>query len=240
MMKSLRTISLLTGFFLFLSLICVNTLQACTGIDLIITKITFTSLESDTYTYTYEIKNIGTESVPISEISLQNYVSTDAQGTNTKAAGGSKIDFNGSAGIIAAGASYTGTMGAYPNAVGNYPLHAYPYLIVDVFIYPGTECNNTNNRITGKIEVITTDNQKQHIADAAVNWNTDTKSFLVNHWSGRNASMLHYNVFSTSGIVLLSGNTAEGQTTSLSAIQSGTYIIYLSDGEKVYSKKIIY
>jgi hypothetical protein len=72
--------TLLTFAFSCLFLISGQHAQACTGIDVIITKITFTSITTDSYLYTYEIKNTGTQSVPLNQLSLQNYVATDAQG----------------------------------------------------------------------------------------------------------------------------------------------------------------
>ncbi|WP_018344995.1 T9SS type A sorting domain-containing protein [Cytophaga aurantiaca] len=223
----------------FLFLTSAQNLRACTGIDVIVTKITFTSITTDSYMYTYEIKNTGTQSVPLNQLSLQNYVATDAQGSNQKAAGGSNIVLSSNTGVIAAGATFTGTLGAYPNAVGTYPQSSYPYLFVTVSVYPGTECDNTNNTLVALIEMTTTGNQSKHTADATLIWNATTKSFLVKDWSGSSTS-LQYNIFNMSGTLCMSGFIEEELSTTLTSLQNGMYIIYITDGEKVYSKKIIY
>jgi|GEM_PF-5856758 hypothetical protein len=225
------------------SLLLFNYAQACTGMDVIITKITFTGITSDTYTYTYEIKNIGTTSVPLKEIALQNYVATDAQGTNEVAAGGSDIVLSSNTDMLAPGDTYTGTMGAYPNATGgSHPQSSYPYLIVNMSVYPDTECDVTNNNYSALVELpATTGVQSRHTTTATVNWNNDTKSFTVKDWAGSTGTtILQYTVISPSGMLVSSGKTAEEQSVILQALQSGMYIIYLSDGDNVYSKKIIY
>ncbi|HSY62389.1 MAG TPA: T9SS type A sorting domain-containing protein [Cytophaga sp.] len=240
MNKHVLSKTLLTFTLSYLFLLSGQQVQACTGMDVIITKITFTSITTDAYTYTYEIKNIGTQSVPLSQISLQNYVATDAQGSDQQAAGGSNIVLSGNTGVIAAGDTYTGTLGASPNAVGNYPQSSYPYLFVTVSVYPGTECDNTNNTLAAEIEMTATGTQSKHVADAALVWNTATKSFSVSNWSGGTSSALEYSIVTTSGTLAASGKTNEGQSVSLQELQNGMYIIFLSDGVSVYSKKIIY
>jgi hypothetical protein len=38
--------------------------------------------------------------------------------------------------------------------------------MVTVSVYPGTECDNTNNTLAAEIEMTTTGTQSKHVADA--------------------------------------------------------------------------
>ena len=233
--KTLLSVMLFTG-----GIIYAHCAAPCSNVDLTITKITFTSISSGGYNYDYEIKNIGTASITVSELALQNNVSTDEEGSTTQAAGGSDID-QSNTNTIAPGATFTGSMSASPTCCGGTGTSDYPYLIVSVSSYPTVECNTANNSITVKIEMpVTTGLQSSHVADASVNWNNDTKSFTVKSWSGNSAANLHYTVITSSGVQVFAGNTAEDQSVPLQGLHNGMYIIYLSDGDSVYSKKIIY
>lgn len=239
MNKHLLSKTLVSFIFACLYLISAKDAKACTGMDLVITKITFTYISSSDYTYTYEIKNNGTVAVPLNQITLQNYVATDAQGSNKYPAAGYGISQSPTE-EIAAGATYTGTLSANPNVSVPHPQSSYPYLAVVVSIYPGTECDNTNNAFVALIELTTTGVQSKHVADATLIWNTTAKSFSVSNWSGTNGNTLDYSIVSTSGSLVASGKTSEGESVPLQPLQGGMYIIYLSDGISVYSKKIFY
>jgi hypothetical protein len=60
----------------------------------------------------------------------------------------------------------------------------------------------------------------------------------ISNWSGSNGNLLEYSVIATSGTLVISGKTAEGQSVSLQALECGMYIIFISDGMSVYSKKL--
>lgn len=211
----------------------------CTGVDLIITNITFTSISSSAYNYNFEIKNIGTAAVTISEISLQNYVSTNGQIAGAQAAGGSSIAST-NMNTIAPNATYTGTMSAYPTCCGGGSSSTYPYLIVDVSSYPTTECDATNNRMSLTIAMPTSGTQSKIIINANVVWNSDAKNFTVNDWSGDQGTKLNYVVLTPSGTQVASGKTTENQSVPVQGLSSGVYILYLSDEVRMYSKKIVY
>lgn len=242
MIQYLRSVLLLTAVFSFLSIASSNQAHACTGHDLVINKITITSMyevpNAYVYVYTYEIQNIGTAPIALNQIYLQNYVSANQTFENNldEPSGGAQV--SQSTTELAAGATYTGTA-ELPVDKEN-PVSSYPYFITDVFLNSETECDINNNQYVDLIEVITTGAKKANIATANVYWNSDTKSFSVSDWSGSQAASLQYTVLAASGTAVASGNTAEGQSTALPALQSGMYIVYLSDGDKVYSKKIIY
>ncbi|MFN8415571.1 MAG: hypothetical protein U0U66_04485 [Cytophagaceae bacterium] len=212
----------------------------CTGVDLIITNITFTSISSSAYNYTYEIKNIGTSAVSLSEIGLQNYVSTNGQIAGAQAAGGSSIAST-NMNTLAPNATYTGSMSAYPTCCGGGDNSTYPYLIVDISAYPTSECDATNNRMSLTIVMPTsTGTQSKAIANANVIWNSDTKNFTVNDWSGAKGAVLNYVVITPSGTQVTSGKTTENQSVPLQGLPGGVYILYLSDEMLMYSKKIAY
>lgn len=240
--KTILPALFLTGF--FNAAYCA---APCSNFDLSITKITFTAITSDLYTYTYEIKNTGSVSASVSELALQNYVSTDAQGSAQKAAGGSVIDQSNTT-VIAPGGTFTGSMSAYPDCCGGTGATAYPYLLVTVSSYPTTECNSANNRLAVYVEMpqtttdppVITSIQSSHAATANVLWNTDTKSFFVKDWSGTNSGALNYIVISSSGVQVATGKTTQEQSTPMQGLNPGMYILYLSDEERMYSKKIIY
>lgn len=243
MIKCLRSISLLMVVFSCLAITSANQAEACEGHDVIITNITITSITTESahyvYAYTYEIKNIGTAAIALNQIVLQNYISPDdIYGQNDIGGGGMHLASSSSTEVLAAGATYSGSD---VMSVGkNYPPDSYAYFFTDIYLDSETECDINNNQYSGMIEVTATGNQSAHKATAHINWNTDTKSFSVKDWSGNNTAALQYTVFSTSGSLLFSGSISEGQVTSLASIQSGVYIIYLSDGENFYSNKIIY
>ena len=220
-------------FILFTS----NNGLACTGRDVIFTNITVTSIASGSYQYSYEVKNIGTTDISMNKIAIQNYVSTDNQvgGGSYAAAGGSYIAYY-SSDILAPGATYSGTMGVYPFSAN--PQNTYPYIVAYVNLATDPECDVANNYYVALIEV-TAVTQSSHIANATVNWMSDSKSFLVSNWSG-NSTALHYSVYTSSGILMLTACTKENETTPLNGLPNGFYILYLSDGEKIYSKKILY
>ena len=242
MLTSLRSISLLSLVFSFISFLIFSRAKACTGHDVIISNITVTSITSYpnyySYAYTYEIKNIGTAAISLGEIVLQNYVSANqTYEAGDPAAGGSFIA-HGSTALLEPGGTYTGT---YEIAAGlNYPVSSYPYFITDVYLNSETECDLTNNEYAGRIETTTTGTKNAHTAQAAVQWNNESKSFSVSDWQGSNTASLQYTIVSISGTVAVSGNTRAGQAVPLQGLQSGMYIIFLSDGEMVYSKKISY
>jgi hypothetical protein len=225
--------------FLFCAFLCAlltsNKVMACTGRDVIFTNITFTSISAGNYQYSYQIQNIGTTDISFNQLVIQNYVSTDNQVGADAAAGGSFID-NSSSGVLAAGATFNGTYGASPFAVN--PQSSYPYLIAKIYLSPDPECDATNNYFVTLVQ-LPAGIHSSFIADAAVNWLADSKSFIVNTWSG-NSSALKYKVYSVAGTLILSGNTKEQESTPLNDLPKGMYILYLSDGEKMYSKKIVY
>ncbi len=243
MVKHLRATYLITCMVSLLSLTSFNEAVACEGHDLIITTITITSTyqtpSANVYSYSYQIKNIGTAGIALGEILLQNYVSANQTFEYDKdaAAGGAFIAYK-STDILAAGATYNGMYELILDL--DHPVSSFPYFITDVYLDGETECDITNNTFVGLIELTATGTKPAHIASATVYWSIDTKSFSVNDWSGSYASALTYSVFTASGTLLFSGSTSEGQTTPLAALQSGMYILHLSDGDKMYSKKILY
>jgi len=211
-------------------------LHACTGHDIVFTHITFVSISPTEYTYSYQIKNIGTAGIALNEIVIQNYVSTDSAQGNDGAAGGTFIDIN-SKEVLAAGGVYNGTMGVYPFPQNTHDSH--PYLVTEVYLNTETECDLSNNLYIGLIEMVPTGWQAPSIAQAAVNWNRESKSFSVDNWSTKTSS-LHYTLIHLSGAIVCSGTAQQGQSTSLDVLKEGVYLLHLSDGEKTYLKRILY
>lgn len=232
MNKHLRSLFLASP--LFCLLFSIIETHACAGQDVIFTNITITSVSPGSYQYTYQIKNIGTVDIAFNQLVIQNYVSTDDQVGNDAAAGGSFID-NTSSAVLAAGETYNGSAGAYPFSAN--PQSSYPYLRANVYLSQDAECDVSNNNYFAFVEV--TGIQPSLLANAIVNWNADTKDFTVNDWSG-NTSALQYSVYASSGTFMLSGTTKRSEPTPLVGLQNGLYILYLSDGKKIYSKKIVY
>ncbi|MFL5752992.1 MAG: T9SS type A sorting domain-containing protein [Bacteroidia bacterium] len=232
MNKHLLSLYLLCS--LFCLLLASNKTHACSGRDVIFTSITFTSVSPGDYQYSYQIQNIGTTDIAFNQLVIQNYVSTDNQVGGDAAAGGSFID-NTSSGILAAGATYNGTAGASPFPAN--PQSSYPYLIAQIYLSSDPECDAANNYFPALVQT-TTGIKPSLLLSAVVNWNAENKSFTVSDWPGN--AELEYNVYTSAGMLMLSGNTRNNEPTPLGALRSGFYILYLSDGEKMYSRKIIY
>lgn len=230
---------LLYSFSLFCTLLLLftsNKVHACSGKDIIFTNITFTSIADGTYNYSYEIKNIGTADIVLGQIVIQNYVSADDQVGSDAAAGGTFISYQ-SPEIISPGETYSGMYEANPFPEN--PQSTHPYLISNVYLSSNDECDVSNNYFTKFVQVSTAIANPFLIENALLDWDIENKSFTVREWAGRNSD-LKYNVFSTSGVLMLKGNAEKNEPTLLKNLNAGIYIIHLSDGEKVYSKKIEY
>lgn len=122
------------------------------GVELVISN--FVALKTEvatSYSASFTITNVGTETVDLSEINLQNSASVDADGTSTVGAGGYPLQVNSY--MLAPGESFdTGTYGG-SIVGGNTTTH--PYLIIDLYDYPnGTvpECNEENNKVVALFE----------------------------------------------------------------------------------------
>lgn len=207
--------------------------KVCSASKITVTNVTFT--EADTYTYT--IKNTSSSEIAIQNIMLQNYVSKDDVIGGDVAAGGAPIDFEDTD-MLAPGATYTGT--DFFNRNEEAPESSYPYVIMHFYI-KGEQCSvNDDAHYIGLVKVSKpTAVQTKVSANANVVWNSETKSFLVNDWNGNSHAELSYEIFSASGAHVLNGKTFIEQINSINGLKSGMYILYLSDGQQVYSKKIL-
>jgi len=121
---------------------------ACTGFDLEFTSLVVTGIVSPTQTtYRYTIKNIGTQSVAVKFIYIQNYVTPAPTTAGEQAAGGSDLNPY-STDTIQPGATYSGTYGSYP-----FPGHGPntdPYIISTISYYDSNnpnvnDCDLSNN-----------------------------------------------------------------------------------------------
>lgn len=210
--------------------------DACTGKDIIFTNITFTSVEDGRYYYSYEIKNIGTTNIVLGQVVIQNYVSTDNQVGGDAAAGGTFISYQ-STEIISPGETYSGIYEANPFSQN--PQSTYPYLISNVSLSSNDECDVTNNYFIGLVQVSTSVANPSFTVNVSLNWDNGDKSFTVSEWPGRYFD-LRYSVYSTSGVLMISGSVQKNESTPLKSLNNGVYILHLSDGEKAYSKRITY
>lgn len=210
--------------------------HACTGPDIVFTNISITSIVDGTYSYSFEIKNIGTTNVVLGQIVIQNYVSTDDQVGNDAPAGGAYMSYLNKD-ILSPGETYSGTYQASPFSQN--PQSSHPYLISQLILEKDEECDVSNNYYTQFIQVSTSIQNTSSIAGESLNWDVENKSFIVSEKSGRN-SELQYSLYNTSGMLVLNGITQMNESTYLRSLNNGVYILHLSDGEKVYAKKITY
>lgn len=120
--------------------------------DVICTTLNITSITPgssyDQLSYSYEIKNIGTDTLFVNKVIIQNYVSPDSSKNSISAAGGTTIF---TIDTLMPGETFRGRYGAYP--FGKFA--DYPYLVTDFYYnYKGhIECNTDNNWVIKKAKL---------------------------------------------------------------------------------------
>lgn len=151
--------------------------------DIVCTKLNITAINNTTISYSYEIKNIGTDTLFIGKSVIQNYVSPDSSLQGLQAAGGAFIFDKG---YLMPGQTYVGNDGAYLPV----SLATCPYLVVNThYYYPGhNECNVDNDYVIKKAVVAPpvisqfTANVTTGVAPLTVNF-TDQSTGTPTSWS---------------------------------------------------------
>jgi hypothetical protein len=180
------------------------------------------------------IRNSGTDTLFLNELSIHNYVSTDnVYDVSDPAAGNTTI---AASGYILANQTYSGSFTATPSVSAI----TYPYLVTNL-LYTGTESSTSDNTNITSIPAITTGifASSAQQAPATVIWNYESKSFEITQWNNGSGN-LQYNLFSPAGNVISSGNANLNQLVPVPVLSEGMYILVISDGQSINSKRIIY
>ena len=198
--------------------------------DILFTSVTITKITDNTtyrtIDYDFTIRNDGTDTAFFSEMTLQNFVTTDSSYANLNAAGGTTFTgIDGTTKYIIPGATYSGKYSANDN-------FTYSFLIPSVSLTPGIEVNTSNNYFIQRINVISTGIKNDY--QSKIIWVTDNKVFKV---SG-NRSEYNYLVFDLNGKTQLSGVARNNEYIRL-PLRSGIYYIQVLDNNTKYSKKIL-
>jgi hypothetical protein len=120
----------------------------CNDSELIISNLTFTSINANDFSFTFDVTNVGLQAVDLSKIVLQAYVSADATyGNGDEAAGGTILMSQGDT-MLGQGETHTGSWTSNKSAA------TYPYLVADFYSSSEeiNECNTSDNRLIRKIE----------------------------------------------------------------------------------------
>lgn len=212
-----------------------NTIVACLHPDPAITNLTITSVSSGSVQYDYDIKNVGGDTLFYSNLTIQNYVSTDNVYDGADPSAGS-TQISSSPTFLTPNQTYSGSFTATPSVSTD----TYNYLITEL-VYSSTECDATNNENITSIPLLSaTLNSINPTNNVIVKWNSDAKSFSVNKWENNSAGSLQYKIYNPNGTLIFSSNTEIFETTTLPILSSGLYILIISDDQKMHSEKIIY
>jgi hypothetical protein len=221
---------LLLKFILILSLVNSYNLNAqCTGISAAVEDITITSVSSSSIFYNYTIRNTGTSTISTNNLLIQNYVTNDQSTTGAQAAGGSFI-----LGSINIGPNETHT-GSFES--NNFP--NYSYLLLNLKYFQSGGCQASLDEEYELIPPVSGLFSSSASEKNSIMWNTETKSFTIQDWDKSTEGSLQYQLFNVAGKLIVSGNAIRGESTYINT-QDGVYMLFVSDGKKSSSKKIIY
>jgi hypothetical protein len=126
-------------------------LTVCSSIELIVTKVVFTSITSDNQcSYKVTVLNAGAQPLNLSNWLLQTYASPNADGSAPRqAAGGTTLTYLNK--TLQSGESFEFTNSS--NIIGSGVFTDYPYLVMDFHTYQGTdtECNTADDLLVKRI-----------------------------------------------------------------------------------------
>ena len=199
-----------------------------------ISSVTITNVGASSVQYDYVIENTGTDTLFLNELSIHNYVSTDnIYNISDPSAGSTTV---ATSGYILANQTYSGSFTATPSVSTT----TYSYLVTNL-VYSGTESSTSDNTNITSIPTITTGifASSGQQASATVIWNNESKSFQVTQWNNGSVN-LQYNLYTTAGNIISSGNTRLNQSVSVTTLSEDIYILIISDGQSINTKRFIY
>jgi hypothetical protein len=211
-----------------------NQLIICLKPDASFTSVAISNVQSATIDYDFTIKNTGGDTLFFDELTLENYLSTDNAFGGDVAAGSTLLTFHGEDYLLA-NQSYTTTYSA------GGAIASYAYLITKITYTGNSECTLANNEVVELIPPIAGVQGSSTISgNNSIVWNFDKKSFTINQWGSQTSiGILDYKLYNTSGILQKEGSANIGESTMIGAMP-GIYLLVVSDGHRLYSKKIQY
>ncbi len=201
--------------------------------DLSVTDVTITNVTTgtnNTIFYDYTIKNIGSDSLNISDILLQNYVGTDSSYTagTLLPAGGSYI-YGAPISKLQPDSSFSYSY----TANNSNSLETYSYLIVHLSLDNNTDSVPENDYGIAKIE-ITTDVPEQTII-SGINWSSNNCTFTVQGECGKN---MKYTILNIQGATVETNKGTIGSPVHLN-LPVGNYILRIETDKQTSVTKII-
>ena len=201
--------------------------QTCALADLQVSNITVTNVSGNSFTFTYQIRNVGATTLYLDRFYFQAYVSQNAVYDAADQPAGGSI-FSNSIIALAPGQIYTGTWTSNPFV----SITTYPYLIYQVNLrsgYSQAECSTTNNSFVKYIGCNLADLDVSNITINSVSGNSFNFTYTVKNlgWAGLPLSKLYFQAWvSTDAVLDASDKPAGGSifgTTAPTLAKDGTY-----------------
>ncbi len=155
-MKNNYLLTSLLGLTLF---VAINLSVSAQCPDLVCRKIAITNISGIDFSYSFEIENIGNDTIFLNKVAFQNYVSPDSSKSRYYAAGGAFIAYYSTAYLLP-GQTYRDVY----HGNSGFATEPCPFLVVDVSYEGKAECNITNNTLIKRI-TLETPVDAQFVAD---------------------------------------------------------------------------
>jgi hypothetical protein len=199
----------------------------CTFADLAVSTINITNVSGNSFTFTYQIKNVGAATLYLDRFYFQAYVSQNAVYDATDQPAGGSI-FSTSSIALAPGQTYTGTWTSNPFV----SITTYPYLVYTVQLRSGylhPECSTSNNILVKYIGCNLADLDVSNITINSVSGNSFNFTYTVKNlgWAPLPLSKMYFQAWvSTDAVLDATDKPAGGSifgTTAPTLAKDGTY-----------------
>ncbi|MDB5271722.1 MAG: hypothetical protein JWO58_89 [Chitinophagaceae bacterium] len=211
-----------------------NQIVVCTRPNAVFNSLNITGIISSSEAdFNFEIQNTGGDTLFLSSLVLQSYVSTDnVLDGGDPAAGGAVLTYGGKYYLVA-NEKYQSSYGAYCASITSYSY------VISTLGNSKAECTTSDNNIIRPLVVTAIQNMVTDVASNMIIWDMNSHSFITKDqgdvvWSG----ILTYKVLDTAGRLLNTGKTNPGERVYIQE-GSGMGLLLISDDQHFYSKKIM-
>jgi hypothetical protein len=207
----------------------------CLRPDAQFVSFTINNTQPSSISYEFQLKNVGADTLFLSDLLLENFLSANSTYDGADVATGSTtVTISGKTYLLA---NQSGTV-TYTTSGS---ISGYSYLVTNLTYSEQAECSTGNNQSIESIPALNgiLPSSKSTESNAII-WNNDTKCFTISSWDNQSSNeKLSYEIYNTSGTLQSAGTTSIGEATAIKG-NEGFYVLIITDGVKRHTKRIVY